>query len=325
MTKGELFLEAEGTPVDRLNATLGWAAILIGVSWLASDILTTLSLYYVFFQGSLPSADWQAFLSVSTGRLLTAPASALLALIGYQALRRRTPRRVVLVVIIGLYCAGFAVESLLTAMRTPFFLGPNLYLLQGSVLAVGGTVFVMYGGRGFKLAGCLVAELGLLLFYMGGLTLPPGFADYTWITVVSTYFADYGPLGNSIGYNTYLFFLYDVAPAFLGTVAAALGAEAVRVCGLPRRAKVAKIGGLLLVMCGLLIGVMLIVISCFSGVLFFDLLAFTMNSLGLTPSLLGTASILAAGPIVSIVQATGGAFLILGCMRARHQLGLPTF
>jgi hypothetical protein len=300
----------------RVRKWLGIAGIFLGIAWAASDVLAPLSLYYGYFQGSLASYqnDLQPFLSFNEWRVLTAPASAAVALVGYRVAKGRSPSRPVIVAIVLLYGGGFSVHSILTAMMTPFFLGPNLYVLQGAFLAACGTLFILYGRRGFKLAGFLLAEMGVFLYYIGGLTLPPGFADYGWMTVVSTDFAKFHIIEDQ--FRLWVFFTQDVAPAFLAVVGVALAAGAMRAYASKREGVVHRIGDFLLFVCGSAFGLILIIVSCFGGAMFGALLVYYVNTLGL-----GAASpfvpILAAGPIVSAVQALGGVSVIMAALPRR--------
>lgn len=300
----------------RSNDILGWAVILLGLSWAVAGVLTVVSLYYGLFQGVFVSYDWQFLLSLGVPRLATVPASALLALEGYRVSREGSPRKAVVMAIIGLYCIAFGLESLLTAITTPYFLGPNLYLLQGSVLIVGGLAFVAYGGRGFKIAGFFVAAVGTIFFYLGGLTLPPGFSDYCWITAVSPYFPELGRAGFAISYNVYQFFTGSLPVTFLVIVASSLGAGALIAYASGRKTFVAKIGTDLARLCGTALGCVLIAISVFVCIAFANLfaLALTVPVKTIPPmSSLNTLLLLAVGAIISVVQVVGGSLLIFGC------------
>ncbi|HVP23521.1 MAG TPA: hypothetical protein VMS77_06380, partial [Conexivisphaerales archaeon] len=257
--------EGTGLHSNRLPAELGWAAMLLGLSWLAGDILATLAWFYL--QGPISNAAlWQAFIRLNEMRLFTAASTVALALVGYRAARGRRPRRTALLVVVGLFLAGAAVFSVLRPLG---FFGlnsnTNPYLLQGSIMAIGGTVFMMSGERGFKAAGFLAGTLGVVLLYMGGLTFPMGFVDYVERTAGSPYFVYFGwPQGHFwIGTSTY-HFLGDTTAVLLGIFPFVLAAWVIKAYAGQRGVAAAKAADMILRICGAAFGTVLIAMSCFA-------------------------------------------------------------
>jgi hypothetical protein len=153
---------------------------------------------------------------------------------------------------------------------------------------------------------------------MGGLTFPMGFVDYVERTVMSPYFVYFGwPQGHFwIGTSTN-YFLGGTTAALLGTVPFVLAAWIIKAYEAQRRVVAAKAMDMILRLCGVAFGTVLIAISCFAIIMIGSLLAFAVSSPKLIPGFLGVpiiASILVAGLPVCVLQASGGAFLILGCM-----------
>ncbi|MGA1975718.1 MAG: hypothetical protein ABSG92_08785 [Conexivisphaerales archaeon] len=316
MARGEPFsrgVDIVGT--DGSLVALGWAAILLGTSWVAWDILAALSSYFLFFQGNLGNAALvQFFLVHNIERIFTASASALVVIVGYETVRGRSQRKTLLAVIVGVFCFGVAT---LSTFGYPFSFGWNAYLLQGSVLATGGTLFLMRDERGFRLAGFFVGTLAIILFYMGNLPFPPGFYDYLTTVVSSPYFVYFwGLLGRWAIVSDTLQVLGVSTAILLAVIPVALGSWAMRAYLTNQKSAVARVLDSLLVLSGFVFGIVLVAVSCFAASMIGSLLFFVLTPPSLIPGSLAIwiiVSILMTGLLVSALQAVGGAITALGC------------
>ena len=190
----------------------------------------------------------------------------------------------------------------------------NSYLLQGSALAIGATIFLLSSTRGFRAGAAVVGTLGCLLLYLSELTLPTGFYDYVVRTVFSPWFAWFG--GASLNYllapNTYYIF-NDASLVFLATTPVALCAWAIRSYAYPSRLALATSSRILLTLSAFVFGIILVIVSSYAAVVVTTLSAFALTSPKLIVGPLGIQTIVSmcmAGLPVCAMQVIAGAYLV---------------